>query len=344
MPKFKGGSDDWLDDEDKSTSKATPRKKKIATKAKPLDPSEANATVAEVFPNQCRVILDQAPASGKTNLLCRYRRSTVIGQKGEQEVRERAPVAVGDRVLVKLDIVEAICERSSRLARPAPDRGESQIHVIVANVEKLVIVTSALNPGFIPGLVDRFLIAAAAENITPIICINKIDLADETISHAWDLYRRIGYDVLEVSAKQAVGVEELRARIEGARVVFCGHSGVGKTSLLRTLLSKDIGRIGDVSEATGKGKHTTTSAVLLQGSSGNYASSWWIDTPGIKEFGLYGIPPEEIKSYFREFEAKANECQLGQDCLHIDEAGCSVREASFDRYSSYCRIYKSLLE
>jgi ribosome biogenesis GTPase len=128
-------------------------------------------------------------------------------------------------------------------------------------------------------------------------------------------------------------MDALLNRIRGKGAVFCGQSGVGKTSLLRVLLGTEVGKVGDVSDATGKGKHTTTAAILLGGPDG----SDWIDTPGVREFGLLEIKPEQLKDQFPEFRNLA--CQA-PGCLHESEEGCAAR--SLERYASYLRIIKSL--
>jgi ribosome biogenesis GTPase len=335
MPKYRGDSEDWLDQESAKGSKRgrAPGPKQKSDKAKPLPAKEANATVAEVFPNQCRVRLD----ADRSEILCSYRRATVF-QQGD--VRERSPVAVGDRVLVQRlnpqsGIVEGICLRKNHLSRPAPgreDQGKTQ-HVVAANVEFLVVVTSASEPAFTPGLVDRYLVAASFAGIKPILCLNKIDQLAADAPRPSDPYRELGYPVFEISSKKRVGLEPLLETIRGKSAVFCGQSGVGKTSLLRVLLGSEIGKVGDVSSATGKGKHTTTAAVLLGGPD----HSDWIDTPGVREFGLAEIQPAQLKQYFPEFQNLR--CEQS-DCLHEEEEGCHARALS--RYSSYRRILTSL--
>lgn len=337
MPKYRGDSEDWLDHEGahKNGSKrgrASGSKQKT-DKANPLPPEQANATVAEVFPNQCRVRLDE----DRSEILCSYRRATVF-QQGD--VRERSPVTVGDRVLAQRlnpqsGIVEGVCLRKNHLSRPAPgreDQGKTQ-HVVAANVEFLVIVTSATTPAFTPGLVDRYLVAATYAGIEPILCLNKVDQLAPDASKPTRVYRELGYTVVEISTKQKIGIDALLEKVRGKGAVFCGQSGVGKTSLLRVLLGTQIGKIGDVSSATGKGKHTTTAAVLLGGPEG----SDWIDTPGVREFGLAEIKPEQLKDQFPEF--RDLKCQA-PSCLHESEEGCAAR--SFERYPSYRRIIESL--
>ncbi len=342
-PKFRGGSDDWLDDESEKSSAAGVANKKAPKKAKTLRPDEANATVAEVFPKRAAVRMDDGL---ETRLLCHYRRASVIG-RDVGEHRERAPVAVGDRVKIERmqgneGLIVGMCARRNHLARPAPDREETMLHVLVANLDRLVIVMSAQSPEFSPGIVDRFLVAAAAQKIPCLLAVTKLDLIGPEDSRlAWKTYAELGVDVVELSRKSDGrtydGLEQLRQKINGQTVAFCGHSGVGKTSLLTQLLGHEAGAVGTVSDFTGKGRHTTTSAVLLEGAQG----SSWMDTPGVREFGLHEISPERLKDYFPEFAGLSPLC-VAPSCLHLDEAGCRARE--LPRYPSYRRILESLIE
>lgn len=335
-PRFKGGSDDWLDDEESSgKGKSAPRKKKPTKEAPSLPPEQANATVAEVFPDLCRARMDTGGSR-----LCSYRRSALLGKTGQEGLRERSPVAVGDRILVETvgadnGIVAGSCTRENRLVRTAPDREDKNVHVLVTNLDCLVIVAAAVNPEFSPGLADRFLVAASIEKIPTLLCINKFDLRTEGAPLSWRLYQDLGVELAEVSAKRGDGVDALRKKLIGRRVAFCGHSGVGKTSLLTKLMGVDAGRVANVNESTGKGRHTTTGAVLLEGPGG----SQWIDTPGVREFGLLGVKPEELSSYFPELAALG--CSL-RECKHGDEPDCMAKD--LPRHSSYRRIYQSLTE
>ena len=347
-PKFRGDSEDWLDEEESSGARPTggpKRKPSKYDKAKPLPSESANAVVSAVFPKLSRVRMDEDGAE----LLCSYRRATVIRQSDE-DPRERSPVAVGDRVLAERispqdGIIVGVCLRRNHLSRPAPGRErkpeagpavkERRIqHVIAANIDDLVIVTSAKEPVFTPGLVDRYLVAAAVAGIMPVLVLNKIDLIDPDAPRPSRLYQDLGYEVFEVSSKKQIGVDALDQRLLGRSAVFCGQSGVGKTSLLRTLVRSEIGKIGEVSAATGKGKHTTTAAVLLAG----FEGSQWIDTPGVREFGLAEADPEKLAGFFPEFSNL--DCKA-PGCLHLNEDGCQAKE--FPRYSSYRRILESLL-
>lgn len=333
-PKFRGNGEDWLDDEGSKRRSQSRAKKAPEARSVGLPLDQANGIVAEVFPNQCRVKLDQE----EVGILCSYRRAHVVS-KSKTEVRERSPVAVGDRVLAKktgdsTGVIEGICIRRNSLSRPAPGREAVNVqHVLAANVDFLVIVASAQEPLFSSGLVDRFLVASEAEGISPLLCITKMDLW-ESGEKPWAVYRDLGYDLFEVSIKKDLGVDDLQKKLEGHAAVFCGHSGVGKTSLLRDLLKVDIGKIGEVNELTGKGRHTTTGAVLL----GGPQNSQWIDTPGVRGFGLSKVPPESLALYFPEFR-KLQCSQIG--CLHQEELGCLAQ--SLERYSSYRRILESLI-
>jgi ribosome biogenesis GTPase len=346
-PKFRGGSDDWLDDEDKGHREGS-KPKKHSSKAGLLPPEQANATVVEVFPKQARVHMDQPLTAGSTDfeILCAYRRAQVI--QNDENYRERTPVAVGDRVVATVlspqsGVIEGVCSRRNFLARPAPGKEIKKdesitLHIVAANIDLLVIVASVKLPDFSPGLVDRYLIAAQAAGIPKLLCITKADLLDNSSSQDWpkdwEEYRNIGYDVHIVSTRKLEGIAKLLSELEHKTVVFCGHSGVGKTSLFRTIMEKEVGRIGEVSAQTGKGRHTTTSAILYQQGDSN-----WIDTPGIREFGLIGVSSENLGTYFPEFEKLA--CTLN-GCRHLDEPDCQATHLF--RYPSYRRIHQSLLE
>lgn len=313
---------------------------------------ETNGTVAEVYPNVCSVKLDE---SGH-RILCNYKRNSVFGLKlnpapfdeENQKWRERAPVAVGDRVKVQSfgsadGVVEGVALRKNFLARPAPGRDEGIVHVIAANIDVLCVVSSAAQPEFTPGLVDRFFVAAEFQEIEPVLCINKVDLlkkSEKSEQAPWRGYEELGYPVIETSAKTKEGLKELKARLIGKKVVFAGHSGVGKTSLLSALTEHDVGKVGAVSDVTGKGRHTTTGAILLDAP----GDSIWIDTPGVREFGLLGITPEVLPTLFREFR---NLTCPSEGCQHVfeessEEPACPA--ISLARYASYRRIWTSLSE
>ena len=328
-PKFRGNSEDWLDNEKLARKLTSKNKKKSKPEQKEIPFEESNALVIEVFPNQCKVLTDT-----NEKILCQYRRSVFQ----TKELKERSPVTVGDRVLINLvspqsGVIEALSTRKNRLFRQAPDRGKNEIHVLAANIDLLAIVASTQTPDFSPGLVDRFLVAAQHEKIPTILCVNKSDLIHTPETRPWDVYSELKIPILEISAKNGIGIPSLLKQITGKTVVFCGHSGVGKTSLLQKLLEKEIGAIGEVNATTGKGRHTTTGGVVLEGPENSY----WIDTPGIREFGLSGLEPHSLTDYFPEF------LELGctqRGCIHINTSECEA--IGLTRYQSYFNIYKSL--
>jgi ribosome biogenesis GTPase len=326
-PKYRGDDDDYNNSDEERGSHGTGR---VVKKRKPkmgyLPTESANGTVVEVFPNQCKVLSDES----KTEFACTYRKARLPNP----DIRERAPVAVGDRVVFEAvgtrdGVIDGVCERRNMLARPAPERASR--HVIVANVDMLAIVAASQNPDFAPGLVDRFLVAAQAVGIEPIICITKLDGFNPAGEKPWQLYRDVGFTVIETSAKTGLGLKELKSVLEGKLTTFCGHSGVGKTTILTALLGFEVGRTAEVSTSTGKGMHTTTGAYLIPGTR-------LIDTPGIREFGLLNIAPEKLRNYFPEFQSL--HCEE-KDCWHRDEAGCEA--LSLPRYTSYRRMIESLI-
>lgn len=251
--------------------------------------------ISEVFPKMANVILDGEESK---KLLCSYRRGQIVDR--DAEWRERSPVAPGDRVKVhvygsKDGVIEEVFPRVNFISRKAPGREGKIMHTIAANVDFVVITSSLHQPDFSPGLIDRFLIATTAARITPLIVINKMDLRSGE-ERPWKLYEDLGYRCFPVSTHTREGLTPLRNTLDSKTSVFCGHSGVGKTSLLSLLFGEDVGRVGEVSGFTGKGKHTTTVSKLIP-AGGN---TRFIDTPGIKEFGLIGVPPKDLIQYFPE--------------------------------------------
>lgn len=339
-PKYgrSSSSDDWLDAPVSRREKIERKPKRESAIALRWD--EGNATVIEVFPKQCRVRCDEEPSS---IILCTYRRAAIFGAATlpvgprKLEIRERTPVTVGDRVKVQRSgsqdgVVEGICARKNQFTRAAPAREEQVIHVLAANIDRLVIVASIKDPPFSEGLLDRFLIGAQSSGIEPVICINKCDIR-ETQDEPWRLYSNLGIPCIPVSAKLKEGITHLNDLLLAKRSLFVGHSGVGKTSLLRALTGLEIGKIGELNEATLKGRHTTTSSVLYKHPDGTE----WIDSPGVRSFGLAGFEAEDLCDFFPEL-ARLACSQSG--CLHDGEAFCQA--SSVERLASYRRIRESL--
>jgi ribosome biogenesis GTPase len=254
---------------------------------------------------------------------------------------QRHVVAAGDIVWFRPQgtgegIIERVEPRHGVLSRTS--RGRQ--HVLVANIDQIVIVTSAAEPRLKPNLIDRLLVTAEKTGIHPVICINKIDLVEPAdLMPLVGVYAQLGYEVLLVSATAAIGVDRLRARLAGQESVVTGQSGVGKSSLLNAVEPELQLRVRSVSEETQKGRHTTTTAELIPLSFGGYV----VDTPGIRQFQLWDVIPEEVASYFRELRPYVSRCRF-PDRTHTHEDDCAVKDAVADgwidarRYESYVQI------
>jgi ribosome biogenesis GTPase / thiamine phosphate phosphatase len=236
--------------------------------------------------------------------------------------------------------IEAVHPRANELARRAPGHGR-RAKVIVANVDRVVIVFATVRPEPNRRLLDRFLVIAEANHLEPVIVLNKTDLvSDDVVADFLAVYERIGYATYRTSVPQGSGIPELRALLCGARCVVTGPSGVGKSSLLNAAQPGLGLRIGEVSRAVGKGQHTTVTAQLIPLECGGYVA----DTPGLRELGLWGIEAEELADCFPEFREPATTCRFGGSCSHTHEPDCGVRAAlergdiAAERYASYCTL------
>lgn len=242
-------------------------------------------------------------------------------------------------------IIEAVHERSSVLSRPDVYDG---LKPIAANISQILIVSSVL-PAFNPDIIDRYLVAAEQTGITPVIVLNKIDLLDDKnkaeIESRLQIYRDIGYHIIYASSETQAGVEDLKKQLSQHTSIFVGQSGVGKSTLVNTLMP-DLELITqDVSENSGLGQHTTTVARLFHFNEGGDL----IDSPGIREFGLWHLTPAQVSSGFIEFSDYLGTCKF-RDCKHISDPGCALVAASAEnkihpeRLASFQRILGSLNE
>jgi ribosome biogenesis GTPase len=273
-----------------------------------------------------------------------------------REVREIEyidPVAIGDRVRF-LDagdgsgMINAVLPRRSTLSRPAPVPGQRVFEqVIVSNVDQVIPVFAAASPSPKWGLLDRYLVSAEASALPALIVITKLDLASQNrrLEADLEIYRRIGYTVHLVSAVSGEGLEELKGALAGRTSVLIGKSGVGKSSLLNAiqpglgLRVKEVGR-GEL----GKGRHTTTHLEMFGLDTGGAL----VDTPGMREFGLWDVRGEDLALYFREMAGYVGRCKFGLSCQHDGEPGCAIRQAvmaekiSPYRYKSYLNLREEL--
>jgi len=251
---------------------------------------------------------------------------------------ERNVIATGDRVWFRPAMndegfIERVEPRHGLLTRAS--RGRE--HVLVANVDQVVIVMSLVEPELKPHLLDRYLVSAEQGRIAAIICLNKADLAEHApYQHMLGYYSQLGIPTLLTSASTGLGIERLRELLPGRQTVFAGQSGVGKSSLLNAIQPGLGLRVREVSDATQKGKHTTTTAELLRLDLGG----WVVDTPGIRQFQLWDVRPEEVEGFFPEFRPFVPLCAYA-DCTHTHEDRCGVKRAvrtaliSPRRYTSY---------
>jgi ribosome biogenesis GTPase len=254
---------------------------------------------------------------------------------------QRHVVAAGDWVYFRPagggeGIIERIEPRHGVISRTS--RGRQ--HTIAVNVDQLVIVSSAAEPYLKPNLIDRFLITAEQNDLAPLVCINKVDLINPAeLQPLVGVYSRMGYRVVLLSARLGHGVELVRRELKDRASVVVGQSGVGKSSLLNAVDESLQLRIGEVSEETQKGKHTTTTARLIRLSIGGYV----VDTPGIRQFQLWDVIPAEAVNYFRDLRPYVSRCHF-PDCTHSHEADCAVKDAVADghldarRYESYLAL------
>lgn len=268
--------------------------------------------------------------------------------------KQTNPVAVGDQVEFLLQddgtgMINNVLDRRNYIVRKATKLSK-QTHVIASNIDQLCIVATLALPRTSTGFIDRLLVTAEAYHIPACIIFNKADLYDnelmDLLSSLKDLYEKIGYPVLVTSALKGTGIGQLKECIHGKTVLFSGHSGVGKSALLNAIEPSLNLRMGEVSEWSEKGKHTTTFAEIFPLPS---SEAFLIDTPGIKEFGMVDIKPEELGHFFPEIRTRLHGCRFNT-CTHTHEPGCAVKEAvddgsiSDERYTNYLGILSQIQE
>ena len=275
--------------------------------------------------------------------------------KIDEEITSTNPIAVGDIVDMDLEneseqsvMITGIHDRRNHINRQSP-RIKYQQHIVAANIDQSLLIVTIKEPRTSQGFIDRFLVACEMYHVPAILLFNKYDLYKEkekAIYEEWkSIYEKIGYKVFSMSIKEKKGLEEVQELLKYKLTLISGHSGVGKSSFINAIIPDSKIVTKDISGWSGKGQHTTTFAEMYD----LPFDGKIIDTPGMKEFGLIDLDRQELSGYFPEMRERLNNCQFN-NCLHINEPGCAIKEAvvngeiSEDRYVSYYNILESIKE
>ena len=259
--------------------------------------------------------------------------------RGKIKNNEMSPVT-GDKVEIEVidaekctGVINEIKARNNYIKRPK-----------MANINQIILVVSMKLPKPDLELLDKQLAYAEYMKIKPIICLNKVDLVDETtIKKIEDTYRNIGYTVIRTNAKEGVGIEEIRNQLQGKITAFSGNSGVGKSTLINSIFKKDITQEGLISKKNKRGKNTTTQVQLYKIIENSYIA----DTPGFSTFEISEIESTDLCHYFIEFVPHIEKCEF-IGCSHVKEQNCGIKKAvekgniTQERYDRYCKIYEDL--
>ncbi len=281
-------------------------------------------------------------------VLCRLR-----GKIRLDGIRTTNPVAVGDKVIFEKEnnkdtcVINKILPRYNVIVRKSVNLSKAS-HIIASNIDQAILVATIAHPRTSTGFMDRFLVTAEAYHIPTTIVFNKCDLYDdEQLAYAKEListFENIGYHAFMVSAKMGFQCDELKEIMKDKVNLFSGHSGVGKSALINRLDENLNVRVGDISEVHEKGKHTTTFSQMFPLAFGGYI----IDSPGIKEFGLYDMEKETLAQRFPEMRNLMHECKFS-NCTHMHEPHCAIKEAVNQniiadwRYNDYCNMMEDNL-
>jgi ribosome biogenesis GTPase / thiamine phosphate phosphatase len=265
------------------------------------------------------------------------------------------PIAVGDVVEMEVEnelehtaTITQIYDRRNYINRQSPSH-KMQHHIIAANLDQSLLFATLKEPRTSEGFIDRFLVTSEAFHVPAIIVFNKTDIykkKEEEKLAAWkEMYETIGYKIVPVSVKENKGLEEVKDLLKNKITLLSGHSGVGKSSFINAVFPQLTLRTQEVSGWSGKGLHTTTFAEMFDLPDGGKI----IDTPGIREFGLVHTSKQELSHFFPEMRNLLQQCQFN-NCLHINEPGCAIKNAVAggliheDRYVSYYGILESIEE
>jgi len=268
----------------------------------------------------------------------------VRGKFRLDDIKESNPVAVGDYVMIELDdgvgSITEILPRKNHILRQSVKR-TGHASVLAANVDQVMLIATFKQPRTSWGFIDRFLVSAESFRIAQVLVFNKKDLLKqdqlEELLPMLNRYESIGITTLVISASLDTNLTDLQKLLNDRTTLVAGHSGVGKSTLLNRLAPEIEQSIGSISDFSEKGTHTTTFAEMFQLNN----TSFIIDTPGIKEWGLVDMEPQEISDYFPEMRDLRLNCKFGSRCLHINEPKCAVKDAvennqiALSRYESY---------
>jgi ribosome biogenesis GTPase len=264
-----------------------------------------------------------------------------------KDIKSTNPIAVGDRVSIITNedgtgVITEIKDRKNYIIRRSSNLSK-QSHIIAANLDLCFLIVTIARPITTTIFIDRFLASAEAYRIPVNLVFNKIDTYDEDETEYMDaiinMYEYIGYPCFKISAQQGIGLDVLNEKLKDKITLLSGHSGVGKSTLINALVPNLKLKTGSISDYHGKGMHTTTFSEMLELPQGGFIT----DTPGIKGFGTVNMEPEEIGHYFPEIFKYSHNCRFN-NCMHLNEPGCAVREAvdkhfiSESRYKSYLNI------
>lgn len=274
-----------------------------------------------------------------------------------EDTGQTNPIAVGDNVTISFEetdesgnaMITEIQDRANYISREAP-RHQYGRHIIAANLDQAFIIATISSPRTSSGFIDRFLLTAEAYHIPAVVVFNKQDVLtkqkDIDRQREWvDMYRAAGYTVLLTSSVTGEGVKELGEMLHNKVSLLSGHSGVGKSTLINSIFPSMQLRTKEISQKHNKGVHTTTFSEMFELPTGGYI----IDTPGIKEFGILDLEPQEVGHFYPEIRAILSGCKYN-NCLHQEEPGCAVKQAvmdgklAFERYKNYDNIVESTKE
>lgn len=265
-------------------------------------------------------------------------------------IKSTNPIAVGDIVDFEIEtnndvetgVINEIHERKNYIIRKSVNLSK-QTHIIAANLDLVFLLITINNPPTFTSFIDRFLVTAEAYSVPTILVFNKIDSYEieqrAEVMYLKDIYEKIGYNCIEVSATEDKNVSTVKEMMIGKTSMFIGHSGVGKSTLVNTIEQSLKLKTKEISNQHKQGQHTTTFAEMFDLS----FDARIIDTPGIKGFGVVDMEKDEVDDYFPEFLAVKNDCKFN-NCLHLEEPKCAVKDAvedekiSFSRYRSYLQI------